>query len=53
MRPHLDIRYGIWRCSTNWGGRRVAGFGYSPKEAYAEWKREALLLSIHGFRAAA
>lgn len=36
-RPRLRLRHGIWVCSIP--GTLVLGHGYTPREAYANWKR--------------
>lgn len=41
MKPRLRKRYGIWGCVSGLSWFEfVMGFGYTPEEAYAEWKRE-------------
>ena len=40
-KPHMDCRYGIWRCWVP--GSRVAGFGNTPQEAWLEFWREVHL----------
>jgi hypothetical protein len=38
MKPHIRLRYGIWGCVTL--VPRVIGCGFSPREAYAEWRSQ-------------
>lgn len=44
MKPRLRIRFGIWTCRASYigfGGRvPVIGNGYTPKEAYDDWKAQ-------------
>lgn len=35
-KPHLRKNYGVWTCFTL-ASRRV-GCGYTPQDAYQEWK---------------
>jgi hypothetical protein len=39
MKPRIRRRYGIWGCmsGTCWADC-VIGYGYTPAEAYADWK---------------
>lgn len=47
MKPRLRIWRGVWSCVTytrlpdgsvgNW----AAGYGYTPRSAYDEWRRQA------------
>lgn len=39
MKPRLDLRFGVWCCRVK--GERIAGFGYTPLEAYDEWLQAA------------
>lgn len=41
MKPRLYLRDGVWTCRST-GGRYglLLGFGYTPAEAYGEWKRD-------------
>lgn len=38
MKPRIRIRFGIWFCGLpcEW----VRGHGYTPKEAYDDWKAQ-------------
>lgn len=38
MKPHLDLRFGVWRCRLR--GTRIAGFGYTVDAAYADFFRD-------------
>lgn len=37
MKPRIRLRWGIWACITR--QPFVCGCGYTPTEAYDEWRR--------------
>lgn len=37
MKPRIRLLHGIWSCVTSWPF--VCGCGYSPREAFEEWRR--------------
>ena len=39
MKPHFDCKFGVWRCWLP--GTYVAGFGWSVKEAWDEFIKDA------------
>lgn len=39
-KPHLKLRYGLWLCAfRNHSGRQHVGSGYTPEQAYEDWKK--------------
>jgi hypothetical protein len=36
MKPHLNLRHGVWACFT-WTPR-VMGCGHTAREAFRDWK---------------
>lgn len=39
LKPRFDYRFGVWRCWLR--GTRAAGFGFTPKEAWDEFMKDA------------
>jgi hypothetical protein len=43
MKPRIRLRYGIWYCGLRGSHGllvRPLGHGYTPIEAYAEWRQQ-------------
>lgn len=38
MKPRLTYSRGCWRCMSVAAGLIVAGYGYTPTEAFNDWK---------------
>jgi hypothetical protein len=36
-KPHISRSAGAWKCAATLGGRELARFGYTPREAYLRW----------------
>lgn len=39
MKPHLYLKWGVWCCVSANGTLRM-GYGYSPCEAFEDWKQQ-------------
>lgn len=39
-KPILRQRWGTWSCMSDWWRTGIAGYGYTPEEAYADWKQQ-------------
>lgn len=44
IKPRLRRRRGIWVCTASLAELRPMGHGYTPWEAYADWRAQALPL---------
>jgi hypothetical protein len=46
MKPRIRRKWGVWSCSSirfvsfDWWPRGVIGYGYTPKDAYRDWKEQ-------------
>lgn len=47
-KPRIRLRFGIWGCvSRRPGGRGlVAGYGYTPMQAYEDWRSRAPITDL-------
>ena len=43
-KPRIRLRFGIWGCVSRrpGGAGLIAGFGRTPAEAYADWRRRTI-----------
>jgi hypothetical protein len=49
MKPRIRLYRMVWDCRLpDWLATGVIGFGYGPKEAYDDWRRQALWRSRKG-----
>lgn len=40
MKPRIALVQKVWECRLpDWKKTRVIGFGFNPRQAYAEWVR--------------